>query len=144
MRPKAHFAFLRTTHYVLRTLHALYSLSMTAIVFGLFGLIVGSFLNVIILRHGVRSIGGRSGCMSCGARLPWYDMGTVFSWLALRGRCRACRARISVQYPLVEAATGALFALLGASLLPFPQKVFGCIILALLVAIATYDFKHTI
>ena len=117
---------------------------MTAIVFGLFGLIVGSFLNVIILRHGVLSIGGRSGCMSCGARLPWYDMVPVFSWLALGGRCRACRGRISMQYPLVEAATGALFALVGASLLPFPQKILGCVVVALLVAIATYDFKHTI
>src|SRR3989344_5895250 len=144
MRPKAHFAFLRTTHYVLRTLHALYSLSMTAIVFGLFGLIVGSFLNVIILRHGVRSIGGRSGCMSCGARLPWYDIIPIFSWLALGGRCRACRARISMHYPLVEAATGALFALVGASLLPFPQKILGCVVVSLLVAIATYDLKHTI
>src|SRR3989344_6106654 len=117
---------------------------MVAFLFGMFGLVFVSFLNVIILRHGVRSIGGRSGCMSCGARLPWYDMVPVFSWLALGGRCRACRARISMQYPLVEAATGALFALVGASLLPFPQKVFGCIILALLVAIATYDLKHTI
>ena len=117
---------------------------MLTAAFGIFGLVVGSFLNVIILRHGVRSIGGRSGCMSCGARLPWYDMIPIFSWLALGGRCRACRARISMHYPLVEAATGALFALVGASLLPFPQKILGCVVVALLVAIATYDFKHTI
>ena len=117
---------------------------MVALVFGVFGLIVGSFLNVIVLRRGARSLGGRSGCMSCGTQLSWYDMVPVFSWLALRGRCRTCGGCVSVQYPLVEAATGALFALVGASLLPFSQKILGCVILALLVAIATYDFKHTI
>ena len=117
---------------------------MVALAFGVFGLITGSFLNVIIFRHGARSIGGRSGCMSCGMQLPWYDMIPVLSWLALGGRCRFCRGRISSQYPLVEAATGTLFALVGASPLLLPQKVLGCAVLALLICVAAYDFKHTI
>src|SRR3989344_7466659 len=117
---------------------------MVALAFGLLGLIVGSFLNVIILRHGVRSLAGRSGCMSCGVQLRWYDMVPIFSWFALGGRCRSCRGHISAQYPLVEAATGTLFALVGASPLLFPQKVLGCVILTLLICVAVYDFKHTI
>lgn len=117
---------------------------MLALAFGVFGLVVGSFLNVVILRRGVRPLGGRSGCMSCGTQLSWYDMVPVFSWLALRGRCRACRGRISVQYPLVEAATAFLFALVGASPLLLSEKVLACAILAVLVVIAVYDFRHTI
>ncbi|OGG50409.1 hypothetical protein A3C18_00560 [Candidatus Kaiserbacteria bacterium RIFCSPHIGHO2_02_FULL_54_11b] len=117
---------------------------MSAIVFGLFGLIVGSFLNVVVLRHGVRSIGGRSGCMSCGAQLRWYDMLPVVSWLALGGRCRACRARISPQYPFVEATTAILFGFIGASSLSILPQVISCLILALLVAISVYDLRHTI
>ena len=117
---------------------------MISLVFGAFGLIVGSFLNVVILRHGVRSLGGRSGCMSCGAQLQWYDMVPVFSWLALGGKCRACRAHISPQYPLVEAVTAILFALIGATSLLLLQKILGCVILALLVAITVYDIRHTV
>lgn len=126
---------------------------MVAFAFGVFGLIVGSFLNVIVLRRGVRPLGGRSGCMSCGTQLSWYDMVPVFSWLALRGRCRACRGRISIQYPLVEAATGVSFAVVGywVSIASFLPSLAGGIlvvlylgIVALLICIAAYDFLHTI
>ena len=117
---------------------------LSAFVFGVFGLIVGSFLNVFIIRHGVRSVGGRSACMACGRQLLWYDMVPVASWLVLRGKCRACKTRISIQYPLVEAATGVLFAFLGAAPLPLPSQVLGCAIAALLIAIAVYDLRHTI
>ena len=51
----------------------------------------------------------RSHCMSCGYQLQWYDMIPVASWLALGGRCRKCKARISPQYPIVEAANGILY-----------------------------------
>ncbi len=127
--------------------------AMIALTSGLFGLIIGSFLNVIILRHGVRSIGGRSGCMSCGMQLPWYDMLPVLSWFLLRGRCRSCGARISAQYPLVEAATGILFGAIG---LWFGSASMGMhwwglalvivylVIAALLICIAAYDMLHTI
>ena len=117
---------------------------MTALVFGLFGLVVGSFLNVIVLRHGVRSINGRSGCMSCGSQLRWHDMVPVVSWLTLRGKCRVCRARVSVQYPLVEAATAVGFGFIGASSLSVASQIVSCIILAVLICIAAYDMLHTI
>ncbi len=117
---------------------------MVAIIFGLFGLIVGSFLNVVVLRRGVRPVSGRSGCMSCSAQLRWHDMIPVVSWAVLRGRCRVCRARVSLQYPLVEAATAAGFGFIGASSLPIFSQITGCVILALLICIAAYDMLHTI
>lgn len=122
----------------------LYTARMDGLVFGLFGLIVGSFLNVLILRHGKASLGGRSACPSCKAQIRWGDNIPVLSWLILRGRCRDCRARISLQYPLVEVLTGALFFTLGTSALPLGLRILSCAIAALLIAIAVYDLYHTI
>lgn len=77
----------------------------------LLGLIVGSFLNVVILRFNTgRGIGGRSGCMTCKRTLSWFELIPVVSWIMQLGRCRGCRTKISVQYPLVELVTGVLFA----------------------------------
>lgn len=80
------------------------------------GLAFGSFLNVCIVRLPAdRSIlRPRSACPSCGHQLKWYENLPVLSYLALRGRCRSCGTRISILYPLVEVATGALW--LGAYL----------------------------
>lgn len=117
---------------------------MIAIIYGLFGLIIGSFLNVVILRRGARGIGGRSGCLSCGEPLHWFDLVPVVSWVTLRGRCRSCGSRISVQYPLVEASTAVLFAFIGGSDLSLAMQVLSLIIVALLVLITVYDLRHTI
>ncbi len=123
------------------------------LIFGMFGLILGSFLNVVVLRRGVRSLGGRSGCMSCGAQLAWYDMVPVLSWLVLKGRCRECRTLISIQYPLVEGVTGILFAVIGlwVSAAPYGLSWNGIalvgiylVLIALLVLISAYDILHTI
>ncbi|MDO8561738.1 MAG: prepilin peptidase, partial [bacterium] len=103
---------------------------MFAVIFGLFGLIIGSFLNVLIVRGGVRALSGRSACMSCGRGIPWYDLIPVFSWVLLRGRCRFCRSKISVQYPLVELTTALLFAALGASPVSLIARIFGLLIVA--------------
>src|SRR3989344_9700256 len=94
------------------------SIMFIAISFGLFGLIVGSFLNVLILRWGTRPLTGRSACMSCGRTIPWYDLVPVFSWILLGGQCRSCGSRISLQYPLVESVTGLLFFFIGLAQLP--------------------------
>ena len=112
--------------------------------FGFFGLITGSFLNVVVLRRGAKSLGGRSECMSCGTRIRWYDNIPVLSWLILRGRCRSCGSRISLQYPLVEALCGALFALMGAAPVALSVRIAALPVLALFVAIAVYDLRHTI
>ncbi|MBI4093678.1 prepilin peptidase [Candidatus Kaiserbacteria bacterium] len=115
-----------------------------AIFFGLFGLIVGSFLNVLILRWGERPLTGRSVCRTCGRILSWYELVPVVSWILQLGRCRGCRGWISFQYPLVEVGTGVLFALIGSSPLPFPAMVFALPIAALLITITVYDLQHTL
>src|SRR3989338_7154292 len=117
---------------------------MLFVIFGLFGFIVGSFVNVVILRSGARALSGRSACMSCGIKIKWFDLIPVFSWLALRGRCRACGSRISLQYPAVELAMGAAFALVGGAHLPPPAMLIALLICAVLIAITAYDILHTI
>ncbi|MBI2931419.1 MAG: prepilin peptidase [Planctomycetes bacterium] len=80
---------------------------------GLFGLLVGSFLNVCIFRLPRRCMsiaGGRSKCPRCRRTIAWYDNIPVLSWIALGGKCRGCRAAISPRYALIELATGGLFA----------------------------------
>lgn len=71
----------------------------------LYGLLIGSFLNVCIYRipKGESIVTGSSHCMHCGHRLSWYELFPLFSYLFLRARCRSCKARISPQYPLIEA-----------------------------------------
>jgi len=110
------------------------------------GLAVGSFLNVVIYRlpHGASVAWPASHCTSCGRPLSWYENVPIVSWIALRGRCRTCHARISIQYPLVEAATAALF-LAGyyafglTSLLPV-RLAFACAMIVLF----AIDFEHQI
>ncbi|HEU4569831.1 MAG TPA: prepilin peptidase [Gemmatimonadales bacterium] len=85
---------------------------VVTLIAGLFGLVLGSFLNVCILRLPAEQSVVRPGsrCPRCGYVLRWYDNIPVASWLLLAGKCRSCRAPISVQYPLVELATALLWA----------------------------------
>jgi leader peptidase (prepilin peptidase)/N-methyltransferase len=82
------------------------------IIAGLLGLAFGSFLNVCLSRwpRGESIIHPRSHCRSCGRTLKWWENVPLASWLALRGRCRSCRAWIGWRYPLVELAVGVLWA----------------------------------
>lgn len=79
---------------------------------GLLGLLIGSFLNVVIWRvpRGESIVSPPSACPKCGHEIRAYDNIPVVSWLVLRGRCRDCGNPISARYPLVEAGTGVLFA----------------------------------
>ncbi|HEX2081416.1 MAG TPA: prepilin peptidase, partial [Longimicrobium sp.] len=79
----------------------------------LIGACVGSFLNVCVYRwpEDLSVISPPSACPSCGTRIKWYDNVPVLGWLWLRGRCRACGARISIQYPLVELLTAGLWVM---------------------------------
>ena len=119
---------------------------MDLVLIGVGGLLLGSFLNVVIHRlpRGESLMRPASRCPSCGAAVKPYDNVPVVSWLALRGRCRNCGAPISKRYPLVEAVTAAAFV--GAALargvdddlalwLPFA---------AVLVAVAGIDLDHRI
>jgi leader peptidase (prepilin peptidase) / N-methyltransferase len=115
-------------------------------VIGVLGLLVGSFLNVVIYRlpRGESLVAPGSRCPSCETPIKPYDNVPVVSWLLLRGRCRRCGAPISPRYPLVEALTGAVFV--GVALtrgvnddlavwLPFA---------AMLIAVAGIDLDHRI
>ena len=155
---------------------------------GLFGLLVGSFLNVVIhrkpiimMREWLLDTGGmlgdgevwqtvfgkpqpadlveagrtidahlealtplglatpRSRCPHCGHQIRWYENIPVLSWLALRARCSACGTRISVRYPLVELATGVLFAAAAWKFGPAAATLAWCAALALLVAMSMID-----
>ncbi|MBU5470345.1 MAG: prepilin peptidase [Lachnospiraceae bacterium] len=83
-----------------------------ALVF-IYGIIVGSFLNVCIYRIPLKEsvVTTRSHCMRCGYKLKWYDLVPVFSYVFLRGRCRKCGDRISPQYPIIELLNGILWVL---------------------------------
>ena len=117
---------------------------MIPIVVGIFGLVIGSFLNVVIHRVPLRQsiVWPSSRCPACGANIPARDNIPVLSYLLLRGRCRSCKARISPRYPLVEALTGLLFALsayeFGLSL----SLVSALVLIAVLVALAGIDLEH--
>jgi leader peptidase (prepilin peptidase) / N-methyltransferase len=116
-----------------------------ALVTGL-GLLIGSFLNVVIARlpAGQSVIRPGSACPRCGAPIAWYDNLPVVSFALLRARCRSCRAPIAWRYPLVELATGALFLLayLGRGL-TF-DLVPALVLLGALVAITAIDLDHQI
>ncbi|OGI66250.1 hypothetical protein A3A95_02065 [Candidatus Nomurabacteria bacterium RIFCSPLOWO2_01_FULL_39_18] len=124
------------------------------IIFFSFGLIIGSFLNVIIYRYNTaRSLGGRSACMSCQNKLCWYELIPLLSFVTLRGRCKTCKTKISVQYPLVELMAG----LVSVSLFFKFQYMFFIdtfvftgtyayymFMFSLLLVIAVYDLKHKV
>ncbi len=84
-------------------------------ILALFGLCVGSFLNVLIYRipKGEEFVKTPSHCMSCGHNLKWYENIPLFSWLIQGGKCRACGVKLSAQYPIVEALNSAMWLLTG-------------------------------
>lgn len=119
--------------------------------FALLGAVVGSFLNVVILRFGFsESPAPRSHCAHCHTQLTARDLVPVLSYLVLGGRCRSCGSSISAQYPLVEITTGALFALT-YSVLGVPGDAYALMTFlsflgfwSSLVALVTYDVRHTL
>jgi leader peptidase (prepilin peptidase)/N-methyltransferase len=112
------------------------------------GACVGSFLNVVVWRlpRGESLVHPRSRCPGCGAGIRWFDNVPVLSWIALRGRCRRCRAAISPRYPLVEALTAALFVLTALRHGPDEVALAAAKALALsaLLALAAIDWDHKI
>lgn len=111
----------------------------------IFGTIVGSFMNVVILRtHTARSLGGHSHCMSCGERLRPIDLIPVISYLALSGRCRHCGARVSPRYILIELATGAIFLFVFSLGLDAVSTALTLLFLSILLIIFVYDIEHLI
>jgi leader peptidase (prepilin peptidase)/N-methyltransferase len=117
-----------------------------AVVAGVFGLILGSFFNVVIHRlpRGESLVSPGSHCPACGEPVKPYDNVPVASWLLLRGRCRSCGAAISARYPLVEALTAVLFAAVVVVYGPDRDAVLGLVLVAVLVPVAFIDLDHRI
>lgn len=114
------------------------------------GILIGSFLNVVILRRGTGlSISkGRSKCFSCEKTLEWYELIPVYSYIFLRGKCLVCKSSISIQYPIVEFLSGISFATLfylylvgNISLILLALYI---AIFCILIVIAVYDLRHKI
>ena len=94
--------------------------TVAVLVAGGFGLLIGSFLNVVVYRvpAGLSVARPASACPGCSTPIRRRDNVPVVSWLALGGRCRDCRTSISARYPIVELATGVFFVLVAARLWP--------------------------
>jgi leader peptidase (prepilin peptidase)/N-methyltransferase len=119
---------------------------MYEVLAGLFGLIVGSFLNVCIYRwpRDLSVVKPRSHCPECEKTIAWYDNVPVLSYLLLRGKCRHCSARISWRYPAVEIVTGLLFAYLVWRFGPTLNAVRYCVLCAMLITLAFADAETRI
>jgi leader peptidase (prepilin peptidase)/N-methyltransferase len=118
------------------------ALAMTLL--ALLGLAVGSFLNVCIHRLPERTsvVSPGSRCPGCGYELRWYDNIPVVSYALLGGRCRSCRSRISIRYPIIEIITMAVFLahyrVIGADIILVPRLFFAC----LLIVLFAIDLEH--
>ncbi|MBR4085024.1 MAG: prepilin peptidase [Lachnospiraceae bacterium] len=108
-----------------------------------YGLLIGSFLNVLIYRipkkENIAIV--RSHCMKCGYQLRWYDLVPLFSWIFLGGRCRQCKEKISFQYPLIEAVNGVFYVVVfyhyGLSI----ESLLYCLLFSALLALSVIDFR---
>jgi leader peptidase (prepilin peptidase) / N-methyltransferase len=118
----------------------------TAIIVFLFGLIIGSFLNVCILRipGGKSIVLPASACPKCGAPIHPYDNIPVVSWLLLRGKCRACKSPISPMYPIVELLTGLLFLACFAAFGLTPEALKWAAFAAILIVLVFTDLRERI
>lgn len=117
-----------------------------AVISLIFGLIVGSFLNVVINRLKLKeSLGGRSHCPHCKKELKAIHLVPLLSFVWLGGKCAYCKKPISPQYALVEGGTALTFAFVQMQFGFFtPDTVFLWVITAMLIVIGVYDFKHFI
>jgi leader peptidase (prepilin peptidase)/N-methyltransferase len=146
----------------------MFSSGLDAALVGVLGLLVGSFLNVVIYRlpkmlerqwaaecaelagqeppdtEPFDLVRPRSRCRQCGHAIRWYENIPVLSYLALRGKCSACGAPIGLRYPLVEIATGALFAFCGWRWGVSWTALAWCGFAAALVALALIDWDTTL
>lgn len=111
-----------------------------------YGVVIGSFLNVLIIRLPKNEdvIVKASSCTKCGHRLQWYDLVPLLSYISLRGRCRYCKEKISLQYPLVEALNGIVYVSIFLKFGFGFYSVLACLFSSILIVIALIDFKSFI
>ena len=108
-----------------------------------YGIIIGSFLNVCIFRIPKHEGIGltRSHCMKCGYTLKWYDLIPVFSYLMLKGRCRKCGEKISLQYPAVELLNGILYVTIFLANGMQLVTILYCLLVSALIVLSFIDFR---
>ncbi len=113
------------------------------IIIFLYGIVIGSFLNVCIYRLPKKEniVKVRSHCMNCGYQLKWYDLVPLFSYLALGGRCRKCKQKISIQYPVIEALNGVLYIIIFAEYGFSMTTLLYCLLFSALVTLSVIDFR---
>jgi len=114
------------------------------VVIFLYGIVIGSFLNVCIFRipEGKSVVTERSHCMTCGYKLKWYDLFPVFSYLFLRGRCRQCGEKISVWYPVIETVNGLLWVITFNRFGFSADMILACFLISALLVLSVIDW-HT-
>ncbi len=114
-----------------------------SVFFCLYGIVIGSFLNVLILRIPIKESFTltRSHCMNCGHVLSWYELIPLFSYLFLGGKCRHCKAHISVQYPIVEAANGILYIIVYLACGISVECILYCLCTSALLALSVIDWR---
>src|SRR3989344_759895 len=130
---------------------------MTYLFLFIFGLAIGSFLNVVSLRFqpkqkllDLKIIGGRSACPHCQKTLRWYELIPLLSFIVQFGKCRSCGQRLSLQYPLVEILTGLIFVFVPYLLSSILNSQFSILIAVwllifiLFLLLSIIDFRHYI
>lgn len=109
----------------------------------LYGVVIGSFLNVCIYRipkkESIVTVG--SHCMTCNHRLAWYDLFPLFSFLFLKGKCRYCGAKLSKQYPAVEFVNGVLYVIVFAVHGTGLESVLYCFLVSALLVLSVIDYR---
>ena len=117
------------------------SVSLLALPIFVLGTVIGSFLNVVALRtvSGKKFYHGRSECIHCLSTINWFDNIPILSFLILKGKCRSCNQNISLQYPLVEFITGAVFMFFFIQYMDSQHLVIFLILSAMLILISVID-----
>lgn len=113
------------------------------ILFTIFGLLIGSFLNVCIYRlpQNEDIVYTRSHCQSCGSVIKWYDLIPVVSFILLRGRCRNCHTKLSVQYPIIELLNGLLYCMTIFVMGMNVRAILTCALTSCLIVITVIDWR---
>ncbi|MCK5412900.1 MAG: prepilin peptidase [Candidatus Pacebacteria bacterium] len=122
------------------------------IIIFIFGLLIGSFLNVVIFRLETEEkiVNDRSRCPNCKHILSWKDLFPVLSYVFLKGKCRYCQKKISIQYPLVELMTASFFVLIFSYFFSVTEKyfvaniIFYFFVISVFIVISVYDLRHYI
>ncbi|SHO53940.1 prepilin peptidase [Anaerocolumna xylanovorans] len=113
------------------------------IIIFVYGILIGSFLNVCIYRIPRKEniVTTRSHCMGCGYQLKWYDLVPLFSYIFLGGKCRKCKTRLSLQYPLVEFVNALLYCIIFLVNGFNPVSIIYCLMTSALLVLSIIDFR---